>query len=155
MKKIIATKSIIYSLLAVLLMVSMTACTKYSFMPMDEKLVGKWQFENVTYRSSTWSRADNITHEYRNWEYEFKLNGDFIMRNLSSSQEFNGRWNLSSITAGVEEPETIYLIHISVLNGSSTDIDQYVWEISSLGSRRLKASESWGNESWNYDLIRM
>ena len=150
--RITFTSSLAVTLLFLLLVLS--SCTKYSFMPMEEKIIGVWDFENVMYRPGVLKSRQNITWQYQQFEYDFQYTGDFVMRDKTTGNEFLGKWTMTELSTGYDTPETTYTLHISVYNPSTGSIEQMVWEVESINAKRLRATETWGAEEWTYRMVR-
>lgn len=153
MKSRISIKVLV--IIALSVMFGLSSCTKYAFMPIEEKIVGIWDFENVMYSPGYLKSRENITWQYQSFQYIFESNGGFIMRMIETGDEYRGKWTLTELTTGYEQPETYYTLHFSVYNPDTNDIEQYVWDIESITEKKLYAREIWGDEEWTYRMVRM
>lgn len=132
----------------------MSSCTKCSFMSMEEKIVGSWDFEKVIYKKSPFSSSKNITSEYQDWVFTFTSNGDFSLLQKSNSTTYSGKWSISTITTGTEAPETTYSLFISYFNSNISMVEQIIWEINNIDDTTLDAYSSSGKERWYFTMKR-
>lgn len=152
MKRLLTFQSLAATLL--FLVFGLSSCTKYSFMPLEEKIIGIWDFENVMYRPGPFKSRQNITWQYQQFEYDFQYTGDFIMTDKTTGSAFLGRWTMTELSTGYDNTETTYTLHISVYNPSTGSVEQMVWEVESINAKRLRATETWGAEEWTYRMAR-
>lgn len=147
-------KKVLFVSLVFVVSVLLGSCTKYSFMSMEEKIVGTWDFEEVIYRRNPFSGTKNITSDYQNLIFTFSSTGDFILMQKSDSLTYTGKWSISTTTTGTETPQTTYSLFISYYNYNYSMVEQIVWEINSIGATRFDATSSLENERWYYTLRR-
>ncbi len=140
-----------------------SSCTKYSFMSMEEKIVGSWDFEEVKYKKGFFSKSKEVTDDYKNLSYIFEENGDFSVLDKTDSSIFSGKWTITivsnSTTSFVDEEATTtttdtYILNLSVYNPHTSDLELMTWEINSIGPTRLKAYKQEGKSTWYYTLSR-
>ncbi|MDX1478116.1 MAG: hypothetical protein R3301_10465 [Saprospiraceae bacterium] len=82
-------------LLATLGLIMLPACSiDYYFDRKEEKIIGAWEFEKVTYKKDSALFSDNITHEYRNDILEFFGDYTAIYDDFSLGAVFDGEWSL-------------------------------------------------------------
>lgn len=158
MARLFYNNRLVLMLLLGIMAISFNSCTKYSFMSMEDRIVGIWKFENVSFIKGFSLTRRDATNEYRNWEYEFTQDGRFFMRNTYASQTYEGKWYMTSMTnydAVNETSQTIYDLHVSVYNPDTRDIEQFIWELSSITGKRLRATEYFQNETWYYIMYRL
>ena len=85
-------RSILLTLLAVSLV---SACSlEYYFDKKEEKIIGVWEFEKVTYKKDSALFSDNITSEYRHDIIEFFSDYGAIYDDYSLGVIFDGEWSL-------------------------------------------------------------
>lgn len=145
-------------LLLGIMAISFNSCTKYTFMSMEDKIVGVWKFENVSFTKGFSLTKRDATSEYRNWEYEFTQDGRFYMRNTNSSINYEGKWYMTSMTNyddvnGISQ--TLYDLHVSIYNPDTREIEQFIWELTNITGKRLRAAEYFQNETWYYIMYRI
>lgn len=133
------------------------SCTKYSFMSMEDKIVGTWSFEKVSFIKGFSMTQRDQTDSYLKWEYEFTSSGDFYMYDRQTTKRYDGKWYLT--TNNVYNPSTdlndiVYDLHVSVYNPDTRNIEQFIWEVTSLTGKRMRATEYFSNETWNYVMYR-
>lgn len=149
--------ALVFVLLASLVL-GLASCTKYSFMSYRKKIIGTWSFEKVTHKAGLFKQSVDITRNYDNWTYEFRSDNRVIARNSATGEEETGSWRIDEYTDyyydedGTTSTSTDYVLRFD-LNSRTRSID-YVWNIGSITSRYLRASEYIGNERWNYRLSR-
>lgn len=147
-------KRILYLVIGILAISTISSCSKYAFMPMEERILGTWEFEQVSYTSRPFTRSTDITHEYRDFQYIFEPSGDFYIYDKFEESEYKGKWTLTVTTAGYEQPETIYNLYLSVYDPVTSSIQQMIWEVQSISSTTFKAIENTDIDQYIYRLVR-
>jgi len=158
MKNILQLKNVLFVFILGALMMGFSSCTKYSFMSMEDKIVGKWRFENVEFIKGFSMSRRNATDTYAKWEYEFTQDGRFFMYNRVSSATYEGKWYMTVSTNYDPVDNTqdyFYDLHVSVYNPDTREIEQFIWEVSSITGKRLRATEYFSNETWYYTMYRL
>lgn len=84
-----------YLLLATLLTIVMTSCSKEAIIRRKEdRLIGAWEFEKVFYKKDHALFRDNITHEYANDIIQFFPDYTASYDDFSLRTIFDGEWTL-------------------------------------------------------------
>lgn len=166
MKRVFTTRWML-SLLAICTLLTFSACTKYSFMSVPDKIVGVWQFEEVKYfRGLVDFRSDDVTADYDDWAYEFRADGVFEMRNIYTNDLHRGYWDIVTVVVdngsyydadGVyhDMSSTEHELRFSVYDNINRRWEDYFWMVSSVTGKRLRATESYGRERWEYKMLRV
>ncbi len=146
LKLVIVVLALCFSIFA------LTACNKYSFLPYDEKIIGKWSFEDAKVTKG-WFKKKNISQQYEGLYFDFGENGIFKLIDEHSGLEYEGKWTIRAIsTYNSESSETKYVVFIAVdIDGQ---INEYIWEISLLTAKKLNVMEREGNEYFYFKLRR-
>ncbi|NND31892.1 MAG: hypothetical protein HKN76_04820 [Saprospiraceae bacterium] len=101
-------------LLFTIIAVTLGACSKEGIIRRKEdKLIGAWEFEKVTYKKDGALFRDNITSDYANDVIEFFPDYSAIYDDYSLRSVFDGEWSLI-----VDEDD--------VFDGSNSDLEFFV-----------------------------
>ena len=147
----------IFLLIAPILLLS--ACTKYSFMPMHRKVVGTWGFEKVRHRPGLLKGNIDVTKDFSNWEFTFHEHGLVEAHHIHTRESKTGSWQMEEYTDvyydedgnGSSTSEHVLRFYLRSSRGVE---ENYVWNIGSITERRLRASERIGNETFTYVMDR-
>lgn len=149
----------LYILLLIAPLFLLSSCTKYSFLPMHEKVVGTWGFEKVKLRPGLFKGNVDVTKDFSNWEFTFTQNGNVEAFNINTRETKAGSWQMEEYTDtyydedGSSTTTSDYVLRFYVRSSRGQE-ENYVWNVGSITEKRLRASERMGNESYTYVLDR-
>lgn len=152
-------KRIIYPSLVLCLVLMLGSCTKYSFQPMHQKVVGTWSFEKVKHRPGLLKGNMDVTRNFSDWEFTFLDNGTAEAYNIATRQTKSGSWQMEEYIDtyydedGTSTSTSEYVLRF-YLRDSRGKEENYVWNIGSITAKRLRASEYMGNETYTYVMAR-
>lgn len=144
-----------YSLF-ILLSVLFISCTKYSFKSVDKKIVGQWDFDKVTIRKNWALSSTDITNQYQDNILQFNDNGDFYSIDTYNKDTLIGNWDIEVLEYmnSSDVMETDYFLHLYTYNNATSDIEHYIWEITSVGAKKMRAEEKTSDNVYRYVLNR-
>lgn len=143
-------KKFIKTILVVFLSVGLSGCIKSPILKMEDKLIGSWVFEKVSFREKIFSKRQDKTEEFKNLIYQFFENGKFVAINLSSGTEYEGVWELGELVSTTDGNRMYTLQIAQMIDGQPATLQ---WQIDRITHKKLRASEWRGNEHWDYKLI--
>lgn len=135
------------------LILILASCRKAWTEREEDKLVGSWKFENVTYKKNFFTAGENQTWMYQDWVWSFYEQGDFRAMNLESGEETSGVWDLYLYQSYDETTSSYYTLTISTVDASGR-INQMVLKIDHLSRNKLKVSEELVKGYRSYRLTR-
>ncbi|HTO15274.1 MAG TPA: DUF5004 domain-containing protein [Edaphocola sp.] len=131
-----------------------SGCTKYSFMKMEDKVIGTWTFEKATLRPGTFKPPMDVTKNFKNLEFTFNSDGTSIVYNNHTKETKNGYWKMYAIEEYDEENSSYQYILKFQYNLPDRKKETYVWDIENITAKRFRAHETIGNDNYNYVLLR-
>ncbi|HRP88701.1 MAG TPA: hypothetical protein PKX92_01545 [Edaphocola sp.] len=129
-------------------------CTKYSFMSMENKIIGTWTFEKVTLRPGIFKPAMDATKNFKNWEFSFNKDGSAQAYNTQTLEIQTGFWDMDAIEEYDEDGNTYeYKVYFQFTNSKNEKLNYY-WDIGSITAKRFRAYEVVGSDNYYYVMLR-
>lgn len=158
MRRFLHTRIVSLAALLITVVIAFSSCTKYTFMPVEDKIVGKWRFEKVSFIKGYSLTKRDVTYDYTQWEYEFTADNRFFMYNNAERISYEGKYYLTADEVYDPNSDTydhIYDVHVSVYNPTTNQIEQFIWEVTGLTGKRFRATEYFSYETWYYQMYRL
>ncbi len=144
-----------------LLVVSLTtwSCEEVDFVLSNfpSKVEGSWTFERVKFRRSWAIDGNDITNEYRNMTFNFYSDGEMSLEYADNSGRINidyGFWSVEKEydCNGATNCDEQRFLHIDINNAGNGLFDYNTWEITHLGTEKMKAKEEFSFGTYKYKL---
>lgn len=126
------------------------------------QIEGSWEFDRVTFRKSWAIDGDEVTKEYRNLVFNFYEDGYLTLEYVDSQGNVkieDGNWEAEI------DKECYYdddggdcdrkrWFYISIYDAENGIFDHHTWEITYLGTQKLKAKETVSDGVYKYKMIQ-
>lgn len=147
------------SAIFILVLSILSACQDidHIFSNFSNRIEGGWEFDRVKFRESWAIDGDEITADYRNLVFNFYDDGFLTLEYVDDSGSLKvdeGEWDTEvERDCGGENCESTRLFYITLYEPENGVFDRYnIWEITYLGTRKLKARQRVGDGVFRYKL---
>ena len=162
--KIRYLKTVLRSAFFILVFSSLWACQDidHIFSDFSNRIEGRWEFDRVIFRESWAIDGDQITGDYRNLIFNFYDDGFLTLEYPDESGNLaidEGEWDTEvdrDCDHGGGNCDRIRFFYITLYEPQNGIFDRYnIWEITYLGTRKLKARQNNGDGVFRYKLDQL
>ena len=151
------------SVLLILTLSALLACQDidHIFSDFSNRIEGSWEFDRVRFRKSWAIDGDDVTRDYRNLIFNFYDDGFLTLEYVDDSGNLKideGEWDTELDRdcyhdGDGENCDRTRFFYLTLYEPENGIFDRYnIWEITYLGTRKLKARQNTGNGVFKYKL---